>query len=59
LVPNTTSQQHPPLLPFAPHTDDFEAVKLIAQEVGNDAQPDGYVPVICAMARTVTKDLDR
>lgn len=38
--------------------DDFEAVKLIAHEVGNDAQPDGYVPVICAMARTVTKDLD-
>jgi 2-isopropylmalate synthase len=39
--------------------DDFEAVRLIAQEVGNDVQPDGYVPVICGMARTVTKDLDR
>lgn len=39
--------------------DDLAAVKLIAQEVGNDVQADGYVPVICAMARTVTKDLDR
>lgn len=39
--------------------DDFEAVRLIAQEVGNDVQQDGYVPVICGMARTLTKDLDR
>lgn len=39
--------------------DDFEAVRLIAQEVGNDVQQGGYVPVICGMARTVTKDLER
>lgn len=39
--------------------DDFEAVRLIAQEVGNDVHADGYVPVICGMARTLTKDLDR
>ncbi|KIY93463.1 2-isopropylmalate synthase [Monoraphidium neglectum] len=39
--------------------DDFEAVKLIAQEVGNAEQDDGYVPVICGMARTKLSDLDR
>ncbi|MEW5308007.1 MAG: hypothetical protein WDW36_010370 [Sanguina aurantia] len=39
--------------------DDFEAVKAIAIEVGNDVQPDGYVPVICGLSRTKIGDLDR
>ncbi|WIA41837.1 hypothetical protein OEZ86_009166 [Tetradesmus obliquus] len=38
---------------------DFEAVKQIAIEVGNEVQEDGYVPVICGMGRTVFKDLER
>lgn len=38
---------------------DFEAVKQIAMEVGNEVQEDGYVPVICGMGRTVFKDLER
>ena len=39
--------------------DDFEAVKAIAVEVGNDVQPDGYVPVICGLSRTKPADLER
>jgi hypothetical protein len=39
--------------------DDFEAVRQIAIEVGNDVQADGYVPVICGLSRTKTGDLDR
>lgn len=39
--------------------DDFEAVRAIAMEVGNDVQPDGYVPVICGLARTKVADMDR
>ena len=39
--------------------DDFEAVKAIAVEVGNDVQPDGYVPVICGLSRTKIPDLER
>eukprot|EP00882_Tetradesmus_deserticola_P025656 GHRQ01028201.1.p1 GENE.GHRQ01028201.1~~GHRQ01028201.1.p1 ORF type:complete len:191 (+),score=43.29 GHRQ01028201.1:181-753(+) len=38
---------------------DFEAVKQIAIEVGNEVQEDGYVPVICGMGRTVFRDLER
>ncbi|OIW01557.1 hypothetical protein TanjilG_10839 [Lupinus angustifolius] len=37
--------------------DDFNAVKMIAQEVGNDVDDDGYVPVICGVARCNEKDL--
>jgi 2-isopropylmalate synthase len=39
--------------------DDFEAVKQIAVVVGNDVQPDGYVPVICGLSRTKFADLER
>ncbi|GLC41026.1 2-isopropylmalate synthase 1, chloroplastic [Pleodorina starrii] len=39
--------------------DDFEAVRTIAMEVGNDVQPDGYVPVICGLSRTKFQDLER
>lgn len=39
--------------------DDFEAVRTIAMEVGNDVQPDGYVPVICGLSRTKIPDLER
>lgn len=39
--------------------DDFEAVRAIALEVGNDVQPDGYVPVICGLSRTRFPDLER
>lgn len=39
--------------------DDFEAVRRIAMEVGNDVQADGYVPVICGLSRTKLADLDR
>ena len=38
--------------------DDFEAVKQIAMEVGNEVDADGYVPVICGLSRSRTKDLD-
>ncbi|WPT10746.1 2-isopropylmalate synthase 2 [Picochlorum sp. SENEW3] len=37
--------------------DDFEAVKAIATEVGNEVHPDGYVPVICGLSRTRENDL--
>jgi len=39
--------------------DDFEAVRSIAMEVGNDVQADGYVPVICGLSRTKPQDLER
>jgi 2-isopropylmalate synthase len=39
--------------------DDFEAVRAIAMEVGNDVQDDGYVPVICGLSRTKFADLER
>ncbi|KAI5078560.1 hypothetical protein GOP47_0006231 [Adiantum capillus-veneris] len=38
--------------------DDLEAVKLIAREVGNDVNDDGYVPVICGLARCNKADID-
>ena len=37
--------------------DDFEAVKAIALEVGNEVHEDGYVPVICGLSRTRENDL--
>lgn len=39
--------------------DDFEAVRKIAIEVGNQVQPDGYVPVICGLSRTKISDVER
>lgn len=39
--------------------DDFEAVRCIAMEVGNDVHPDGYVPVICGLSRTKLQDVER
>jgi len=40
--------------------DDLEAVRQIAKTVGNDVDEsrDGYVPVICGLARANTKDID-
>jgi 2-isopropylmalate synthase len=39
--------------------DDLEAVKLIAAEVGNHvSERDGYVPVICGLARCNKADID-
>ncbi|KAK2413692.1 putative 2-isopropylmalate synthase [Trifolium repens] len=37
--------------------DDFMAVKMIAQDVGNDVDNDGYVPVIGGMCRCNEKDI--
>lgn len=37
--------------------DDFEAVRSIAVDIGNDIADDGYVPVICGLSRTREKDL--
>ncbi|XP_029126537.1 2-isopropylmalate synthase 2, chloroplastic [Cajanus cajan] len=37
--------------------DDFEAVKAIAQEVGNAVDDDGYVPVICGLSRCNERDI--
>lgn len=37
--------------------DDFEAVKTIAQEVGNAVDDDGYVPVICGLSRCNENDI--
>lgn len=39
--------------------DDFEAVRAIAMDVGNDVHEDGYVPVICGLSRTKFADLER
>ncbi|KAI4315985.1 hypothetical protein L6164_024005 [Bauhinia variegata] len=38
--------------------DAFEAVKMIAKEVGNNVDENGFVPVICAIARCVKGDID-
>ncbi|XP_054805204.1 2-isopropylmalate synthase 2, chloroplastic-like isoform X2 [Prosopis cineraria] len=37
--------------------DDFEAVKMIANEVGNAVDDEGYVPVICGLSRCNEKDI--
>lgn len=40
--------------------DDFEAVRTIAMEIGNEERlEDGYVPVICGLSRTKLSDIDR
>ena len=39
--------------------DDFDAVKKIADVVGNEVFPDGYVPVICGLSRANEKDILR
>ncbi|KAI4315988.1 hypothetical protein L6164_024008 [Bauhinia variegata] len=38
--------------------DAFEAVKMIAKEVGNNVDENGFVPVICAIARCAKGDID-
>ena len=38
--------------------DDFEAVKQIADVVGNEVFEDGYVPVICGLSRAFPKDIE-
>ena len=37
--------------------DDFQAVKQIAEIVGNEVFEDGYVPVICGLSRANPKDI--
>ncbi|KAL1216802.1 2-isopropylmalate synthase 2 [Cardamine amara subsp. amara] len=37
--------------------DDFEAVKTIAETVGNTLAENGYVPVICGLSRCNKKDI--
>ncbi|GAV69939.1 HMGL-like domain-containing protein/LeuA_dimer domain-containing protein [Cephalotus follicularis] len=37
--------------------EDFEAVKMIAMEVGNAVADDGYVPVICGLCRCNERDI--
>lgn len=37
--------------------DDFTAVKMIAEDVGNDVDNDGYVPIIGGMCRCNEKDV--
>jgi 2-isopropylmalate synthase len=39
--------------------DDFEAVKTIAETVGNTVDENGYVPVICGLSRCNKKDIER
>lgn len=38
--------------------DDFNAVKQIADIVGNDIYDDGYVPVICGLSRANQRDIE-
>lgn len=38
---------------------DFEAVKLIAEEIGNYYDENGYVPVICGLSRCNKNDIDK
>ncbi|KAM3379235.1 hypothetical protein P3S68_011649 [Capsicum galapagoense] len=38
---------------------DFDLAKLIAQEIGNNIDDEGYVPMIGAMARCNKKDIER
>ncbi|KAK4349321.1 hypothetical protein RND71_032076 [Anisodus tanguticus] len=38
---------------------DFEAVKLIAEEIGNRVDEEGYVPVICGLSRCNKNDIDK
>ena len=37
---------------------DFAAVRQIAEEVGNNVDSNGFVPVICGLSRTKLKDLE-
>jgi 2-isopropylmalate synthase len=41
----------------AASNEDFEAVKMIANEVGNAVDDNGYVPVICGLSRCSEKDI--
>ena len=38
--------------------DDFNAVKQIADKVGNEVFDDGYVPVICGLSRCNKRDIE-
>ncbi|KAK4799777.1 hypothetical protein SAY86_025142 [Trapa natans] len=42
----------------AASNDDFEAVKMIAQEVGNAVDDEGYTPVICGLSRCCERDIE-
>ncbi|KAK6915145.1 2-isopropylmalate synthase LeuA, allosteric (dimerization) domain [Dillenia turbinata] len=43
----------------AASADDLEAVKMIAKEVGNAVDEEGYVPVICGLARCNERDITK
>ncbi|XP_055820028.1 2-isopropylmalate synthase A-like [Solanum dulcamara] len=38
---------------------DFDLVKLIAQEIGNNVDEEGYMPMICALARSTKMDIEK
>lgn len=38
---------------------DFEAVRLIAEEIGNYSDENGHVPVICGLSRCNKRDIDK
>ncbi|TMW85787.1 hypothetical protein EJD97_022493 [Solanum chilense] len=38
---------------------DFESVKLIAEEIGNNTDEIGFVPVICGLSRCNKSDIDK
>ncbi|KAK6781839.1 hypothetical protein RDI58_019635 [Solanum bulbocastanum] len=38
---------------------EFELVKLVAQKIGNSVDEEGYVPMICGLARSTKEDIDR
>ncbi|GMP55204.1 hypothetical protein CsSME_00020088 [Camellia sinensis var. sinensis] len=42
----------------AASNDDLEAVRVISQVVGNSVDEDGFVPVICGLARCCKNDID-
>ncbi|KAI8012172.1 hypothetical protein LOK49_LG06G02820 [Camellia lanceoleosa] len=42
----------------AAYNDDLEAVRVISQVVDNSIDEDGFVPVICGLARCCENDID-
>nr|AKI07314.1 isopropylmalate synthase long isoform [Solanum pennellii] len=38
---------------------EFDLVKLVAQKIGNNIDEEGYVPMICGLARSTKEDIDR
>ncbi|KAG5589646.1 hypothetical protein H5410_040160 [Solanum commersonii] len=38
---------------------EFDLVKLVAQKIGNNIDEEGYVPMICGLARSTKEDIDK